>query len=80
LKKKMQELAAAQPKSQDEQLLIAMKFKVEEAKKEDEIFMKKGVEQDDCEEAIHYYIKNDPEFKAKMTKAVQELQKKLVAR
>lgn len=63
-----------QPQSQAQQMEMAMEMMGEEAKKQDEMFFKFGLEQDQIESAAQYYMENDDSFKKRMQQKMMQMQ------
>ena len=63
-----------QPTSQAQQMEMAMELMVEEAKKQDEMFFKFDLEQDQIESAAQYYMENDNAFKMRMQQKMMQMQ------
>ncbi len=56
-----------------DQMEFMITMMVDQAKMHDEIFIKTGVENDDFEEAMQFYVQKDPEVRMKMTQYMTQM-------
>ena len=56
-----------------DQMEFMITMMVDQAKMHDEIFLKTGVENDDFEEAMQWYVQKDPEVRMKMTQYMTQM-------